>query len=135
MLIVSDDCRIEPARRWRQIAGDALTFTKLQFLSAIFGISVLSTLAVTKVISPIPRYDLVLLLCLAVQWLMVKSRMESVEELKVISMFHVLGLALEVWKVRHGSWNYPDAGVLRIGDVPLYSGFMYSSVASYITQA
>jgi uncharacterized membrane protein YoaT (DUF817 family) len=119
----------------RNLLADAITFTRLQFLSAIFGIAVFAILAATKLYSPIPRYDLILILCLGVQWLMIRTHLETLEELKVISLFHVLGLAIEVWKVRHGSWSYPDAGYLRIGEVPLYSGFMYSSVASYITQA
>ena len=97
--------------------------------------SVFAILALTKFVSPIPRYDLILLVCILVQWLMIRSRLESIDELKVISLFHLIGLVLEVWKVQHGSWRYPDEGILRIGDVPLYSGFMYSSVASYITQA
>jgi len=47
----------------------------------------------------------------------------------------LIGLALEVFKVRTGSWAYPDAGVVRVGGVPVFSGFMYASVGSYICQA
>ena len=119
----------------RDVLCDLFEFTRLQFLSAIFGISVFVILAATGAWSPIPRYDLVLLLCLAVQWLMVRYKLESIGELKTICIFHALGLALEVWKVHHGSWAYPDEGLIRIGGVPLYSGFMYASVASYICQA
>ena len=114
---------------------DLLEFTRLQFLSAIFGITLFVILAATKLYSPIPRYDLILILCLGVQWWMLRSGMESLAELKVISLFHVLGLAMEVWKVHHGSWSYPDEGYLRIGGVPIYSGFMYAAVAGYICQA
>src|SRR5688572_15130010 len=99
----------------QNLLADAITFTRLQFLSAISGIAVFAILAVTKLYSPIPRYDLVLILCLAVQWFMIRTGLETLEELRVISLFHTLGLALEVWKVRHGSWSYPDAGFLRIG--------------------
>ena len=49
--------------------------------------------------------------------------------------FHLIGLALEVFKVHTGSWAYPDAGVVRVGGVPVFSGFMYASVGSYICQA
>jgi uncharacterized membrane protein YoaT (DUF817 family) len=42
---------------------------------------------------------------------------------------------LEIWKVNHGSWSYPDEGYLRTGGVPIYSGFMYAAVAGYICQA
>ncbi|CCQ23586.1 Uncharacterized protein yoaT [Listeria monocytogenes N53-1] len=34
-----------------------------------------------------------------------------------------------------GSWSYPEPGFMKILGVPLYSGFMYASVASYICQA
>ena len=44
--------------------------------------------------------------------------------------FHLIGLALEVFKVHTGSWAYPDAGMVRIGGVPVFSGFMDTSVGS-----
>jgi uncharacterized membrane protein YoaT (DUF817 family) len=34
-----------------------------------------------------------------------------------------------------GSWSYPGEAYSKILGVPLYGGFMYASVASYITQA
>ena len=49
--------------------------------------------------------------------------------------FHLVGLALELFKVRQGSWSYPDTGHASIGGVPLYSGFMYAAVGSYVCQA
>jgi uncharacterized membrane protein YoaT (DUF817 family) len=39
-----------------------------------------------------------------------------------------------VFKTDAGSWIYPEAGVLRIGGVPLFSGFMYASIGSYIAR-
>src|SRR3712207_3675567 len=53
----------------------------------------------------------------------------------VIFGFHLVGLALELYKVRQGSWSYPDTGLATIGGVPLYSGFMYAAVGSYVCQA
>lgn len=119
------------------LARDFLCFAYLQALSSIFGISVFLILAVTKVIvvPGLPRYDLILVICLAVQWLMVKTNLETRDEVKVISLFHVIGLILEIYKVHSGSWAYPEEGYLKIAGVPLYSGFMYAAVASYITQA
>ena len=60
---------------------------------------------------------------------------ETWRELGVICAFHLIGLALEVFKVHTGSWAYPDAGVVRVDGVPVFSGFMYASVGSYICQA
>ncbi|CAI6084543.1 hypothetical protein COHCIP112018_04373 [Cohnella sp. JJ-181] len=66
---------------------------------------------------------------------MLLAKLETVDELKVVTMFHVIGLGLELFKVQMGSWAYPEDAWFKIGGVPLYSGFMYASVASYICQA
>jgi uncharacterized membrane protein YoaT (DUF817 family) len=123
--------------RPRLLLQDFLRFTWLQVLSSLFGISVFLILAFTRIVDVpgIPRYDLIFILCLAVQWLMVKTKLETWDEVKVISLFHLIGLVLEIYKVHHGSWAYPEDGYLKVAGVPLYSGFMYAAVASYITQA
>jgi uncharacterized membrane protein YoaT (DUF817 family) len=33
-----------------------------------------------------------------------------------------------------GSWTYPEHSLLRIAGVPLFSGFMYASVGSYLAR-
>lgn len=112
------------------------TFGIQQALSCLFPVAVFLTLAVSRLVPPIlPRYDFIFLICVLVQWLMVRYKLESRDELKVISMFHVIGLILEIYKVHMGSWAYPEFAYLKIWGVPLYSGFMYASVASYICQA
>jgi uncharacterized membrane protein YoaT (DUF817 family) len=42
---------------------------------------------------------------------------------------------MDIYKTSAGSWAYPEASVLKIGLVPLFSGFMYSAVGSYIARA
>jgi uncharacterized membrane protein YoaT (DUF817 family) len=42
---------------------------------------------------------------------------------------------MEVFKTAHGSWIYPEASLLRIGGVPLFSGFMYAAIGSYLARA
>jgi len=123
--------------RLKILARDFGQFVWLQALSSLFGISVFLILAFTRVvhIPGLPRYDLIFILCLGVQCVLVRSKLETWDEVKVISLFHVIGLALEIYKIHVGSWAYPEDAYLKIGGVPLYSGFMYSSVASYITQA
>lgn len=121
--------------RW---IGKALAdFTKKEALSCAFAFSVIAALLATRYLSVpgIARYDLLLLICLGVQVMLWKLGWETTEELKLTAWFHVLGLILEIFKTSHGSWSYPNPGVLSIAGVPLFSGFMYSSVASYITQA
>lgn len=84
-----------------------------------------------------PRYDVLLLMALGIQAWMLWSGRESVDELKAICLFHVLGFALEVFKTSGGirSWSYPDFAYTKVWGVPLFSGFMYAAVGSYIIQA
>jgi uncharacterized membrane protein YoaT (DUF817 family) len=108
-----------------------------QTLSCIFPVAIFLTLAISKFIH-IPllnRYDFIFIVCLFVQFVMVYLKLETIDELKVISMFHLIGFALEVFKVHMGSWVYPESAIFKYWGVPLYSGFMYASVASYICQA
>jgi len=85
----------------------------------------------------IPRYDVLLVVALALQVWLVWSRLETRDELKAVCLFHAVGFALEVFKVSGaiGSWSYPDFGYTKIWGVPLFAGFMYASVGSYIIQA
>ncbi len=50
------------------------------------------------------------------------------------SIFHVVGTAMEIFKTSVGSWIYPEASILRIGGVPLFTGFMYAAIGSYIAR-
>ncbi|WP_083443539.1 DUF817 domain-containing protein [Ornithinibacillus contaminans] len=106
-------------------------------LSCLFPVVIFTSLAITQIIPLpfLPRYDWLLIICLFMQWVMVRSGLETKDELKVITLFHLIGLALEVFKVHMGSWAYPDNGYFKVFDVPLYSGFMYASVASFLCQA
>ena len=112
-------------------------FVAKEAASASFALGIFLCLGITKLIHipGLPRYDLVFTLCVGIQLVMVRFKWESLEELKMIFLFHVLGLGLEIYKVAHGSWAYPEPGYLKLGNVPLYSGFMYSSIGSYICQA
>lgn len=113
------------------------TFTYKQALCCIFPGIIFISLALTKLLEIpfIARYDLLLLICILTQLLLIKFRLETWDELKVIMVFHVIGLMLEIYKVHMGSWSYPEPGFAKILGVPLYSGFMYASIASYICQA
>ncbi|MFC0525050.1 DUF817 domain-containing protein [Pontibacillus salicampi] len=112
-------------------------FTYQQAMASLFPALIFLTLAGTKIISVpgIPRYDLILLACIGIQICMLWTGLETKDELKVITLFHVLGLTLELFKVHMGSWSYPGEAYSKIAGVPLYSGFMYASVASYIVQS
>jgi uncharacterized membrane protein YoaT (DUF817 family) len=88
-------------------------------------------------IAGLPRYDVLLLIALLMQIWMLWTRLETLDELKAICIFHAVGFALEAFKVsaQIKSWSYPDFAYTKIFEVPLFSGFMYAAVGSYIIQA
>ena len=87
--------------------------------------------------SLISRPDLLFLSAVTIQILMVLTKLETVDEAKTIALFHIIGLVLELYKTSAfvASWKYPELGLLHIAAVPLYSGFMYASIGSYIAQS
>jgi uncharacterized membrane protein YoaT (DUF817 family) len=107
----------------------ACLFAGLFFL-AVFGLPRAGFLGV-------PRYDLLLLIAVAIQAWMVWAKLETWDELKAITLFHVIGFGLEVFKTSSsiGSWSYPDFAYTKLFGVPLFSGFMYAAVGSYIIQS
>jgi len=85
--------------------------------------------------APLARYDFLFLAALGVQVLLLILRMETVREAKVILVFHVVGTIMELFKTSVGSWTYPEHNFFRIGHVPLFSGFMYASVGSFLARS
>ncbi|MFI5842140.1 DUF817 domain-containing protein [Catenuloplanes sp. NPDC051500] len=113
-----------------------LRFGYHEAVSCMFAVAVFAMLAVTSVVPlPIARYDALLAGCLALTVLLWAVGVETGREVLVIGLFHLVGLALELFKVRTGSWAYPGEAFSKIGGVPLYSGFMYAAVGSYMCQA
>jgi uncharacterized membrane protein YoaT (DUF817 family) len=121
--------------------GDRLNFLfafiRKHIIACTFPFSLVASLAITKVIQipGLPRYDLLFVLCLAIQYLMIKFKMESWRDAAVVGAFHILGLGLEIYKVNQGSWSYPEFSYLKICGAPIYSGFMHGSVASFMCLA
>ena len=85
----------------------------------------------------LPRYDALLIFALIVQAAMVWFKLETLDELKAITLFHIVGFVLEVFKTSTSiqSWAYPDFAYTKVLNVPLFTGFMYAAVGSYIIQA
>jgi|SRR3989344_3307092 len=85
----------------------------------------------------IARYDFIFLATLGLQLVLYLAKMETKDEVKVIFLFHIIGLVLELYKTNPaiGSWSYPEDAFFKISTVPLYSGFMYAAIGSYISQA
>jgi uncharacterized membrane protein YoaT (DUF817 family) len=127
------------ASPWSFWAGELFHFTRKEAMACWFaGLFFLSVWLVPRSgVAGIARYDLLLLIALVIQLGMLAAGKETWDELKAICVFHVLGFALEVFKTSSGikSWSYPDPAFTKLWGVPLFSGFMYAAVGSYIIQA
>ena len=119
-------------------AFEFLMFGLKQAWACLFGGLMLAVLIGTALWwpqgAPIHRYDFVVVMALLIQAAMLGFKLESVEEAGVILIFHVVGTIMELFKTAYGSWIYPEPAVLRIAAVPLFSGFMYAAVGSYIAR-
>lgn len=85
----------------------------------------------------LPRYDFLFLAAILLQIILYYTKIETWDEVKTIFLFHIVGLLLELYKTNPAvlSWSYPEEAFFKIATVPLYSGFMYAAVGSYIAQA
>ncbi len=138
---------LQPARRfirrtllrlppgWREF----VLFGLKMAWSCLFGGAMLSLLIATHLFWPahaaIHRYDFLFGAAIIIQIGMLWSRLETFGEMKVILLYHLIGTAMEVFKTHTGSWTYPEASVFHIGGVPLFTGFMYGAVGSFIARA
>lgn len=116
-----------------------LVFGIKQAWACLFGGLLLLGMIVTRYAypddAPVARYDFLVLYALAIQATFLLTRLERPSEAVVILIFHLVGTAMEVFKTEAGSWLYPEDNLLRIGGVPLFSGFMYAAVGSYFARA
>jgi uncharacterized membrane protein YoaT (DUF817 family) len=126
-------------RRSTAIFYEFLRFGVKEAWACLFGALMLVLLAGTFLWYPkdaaLARYDFLVLASVALQVILMALRFETLEEAKVILAFHVVGTAMEVYKTATGSWIYPEASLLRIAGVPLFTGFMYGAIGSYMTRA
>jgi len=83
---------------------------------------------------PLARYDALLIYAVGLQALFLLFRLETWAEARVILLFHLTGTAMEIFKVSAGSWSYPEPALIKLWGVPLFSGFMYAAVGSYIAR-
>jgi len=116
-------------------AVEAVLFVLKMGWAALFGGLLLLAIIGSKLIWQadwlIARYDALVVFAVATQALFLWKGLETWEEARVILLFHITGTAMELFKVHAGSWAYPEAVVLKLMGVPLFSGFMYASVGSF----
>jgi uncharacterized membrane protein YoaT (DUF817 family) len=122
------------------IAGlyEFLRFGIKQGWACLFGGLMVALLIATKLWYPggalLERYDFLFIAAILIQAVLIAMRLETMEEAKVILLFHVVGTAMEIFKTSVGSWAYPEASMLRVGGAPLFAGFMYAAVGSYLAR-
>lgn len=127
-----------PAGGARSKLTEFVVFGLKQGWACIFGAALLVVLMAARLWYPdsagLARNDFLTLAAVVIQILMVAFRLETLRELRVIILFHLVGTVMELFKTDVGSWAYEAEGVLRIGAVPLFSGFMYAAVGSYMVR-
>jgi uncharacterized membrane protein YoaT (DUF817 family) len=131
--------RVMAQKRWTAWLYEFVRFGLKQGWACLFG-----GIAVTLMIgtwrfypasAPLARYDFLFLCMVAVQAILLASRLETSDEAKVILIYHLVGTLMEIFKTKVGSWIYPEPSLLRIAGVPLFTGFMYGCIGSYLCRA
>ncbi len=119
--------------------GEFVRFGLKQAYACIFGGFLLLMIVVTRFWYPIEglyRYDFLFLAAVLFQIILLATKLESAREAAMILVFHILATLMELFKTSEaiGSWSYPEAFSIGIARVPLFAGFMYSAVGSYIAR-
>jgi len=121
---------------WTAALYEFLRFGVKQAWACLFGGIAVGLMLLTWTFypahAPLARYDFLFLCMLAVQAALLAAGLETWEEAKVILIYHFVGTAMELFKTATGSWIYPEPSLIRLGGVPLFSGFMYSCIGSYL---
>jgi uncharacterized membrane protein YoaT (DUF817 family) len=111
---------------------------KMAWASLYAGLMLLLLIATKFVWRPdwaLTRYDFLLVAAIMIQFTLLAFRLETPKEALVILIYHVVGTIMEVFKTKAGSWTYPEPSLVRIGGVPLFTGFMYAAVGSFMVRA
>lgn len=129
------DAGHQPHRPVRLAVTEFLVFGAKQAWACTFGALLLATMVVVHLTVPLAaRNDVLTVSAGVIQVGMLVFGLETVREFRVVLVFHVVGTAMEVFKTHVGSWEYGSAGWLVVAGVPLFSGFMYGAVGSYMVR-
>jgi uncharacterized membrane protein YoaT (DUF817 family) len=131
--------RLMARRRWTSALYEFIRFGLKQGWACLFGGIAVFLMIATWWFYPatawLPRYDFLFLCMITVQIALLAGGLETSDEAKVILIYHVVGTAMEIFKTQAGSWIYPEPNFFRVGGVPLFSGFMYACIGSYLCRA
>lgn len=116
-----------------------IAFGLKQAWASMFGGFLLLLMIVTRYWYPVHglyRYDFIFIAAVLFQIFLLAARLETPKESLVIILFHIVATGMELFKTSAaiGSWSYPEPFVIGIGNVPLFAGFMYSAVGSYLAR-
>ena len=111
-----------------------------QAYACVFGGYLLAIMVITSYWYPLEslhRYDFIFLAAVTFQLFLLATKLETIEEFIIIGVFHLVATVMEIFKTSDaiGSWTYPEDYFFGIANVPLFTGFMYSAVGSYIVRA
>ena len=125
--------------RARNLLTEFIAFGLKEAQASIFVGSFFVLLFTSKYVSlgSLARYDFLFISAILIQIVLYVTKIETWDEVKTIFLFHIIGLILEAYKTNPaiGSWSYPEEAFFKNGTVPLFSGFMYAAIGSYIAQA
>lgn len=119
-----------------------LNFMTKATSAALFGLLLLVAFAFTAPMGSheyygFYRYDYLLFFALTIQVCLLYLKLESWEEAKVIALFHIMAMGMEIFLTHPAiaSWQYPQPAVFKLFTVPLFAGFMYSAVGSFFARS
>lgn len=119
--------------------GPLWAFAIKQAWAALFGGLMLGAILLTSYVDLpfLTRYDWLFVFAILIQAFMLLAKLEKPHEVITIVLFHLVGLGMELFKTSSqiGSWSYPGDAIFKLGNVPLFSGFMYAAVGSYMARA
>lgn len=109
--------------------------------AALFGLLLLLAFVITYQMhwpmAGIYRYDALLAYALIIQVFLVYFKLETPREVWVIAIFHLMAMLMELFLThpKIASWHYPEPAIFRLYTVPLFAGFMYSAVGSFLARS
>ena len=101
------------------------SFIQQAVSAALFGILLLLAFVITAQMGSesylgLFRYDYLLFYALMIQLCMLYLKLESWAEAKVIALFHILAMIMEIFLTHPqiASWQYPQPAIFKLYTVP-----------------
>jgi uncharacterized membrane protein YoaT (DUF817 family) len=131
----------EKSIKIEEIFKELYYFLKQNFYSAIYWIILIFIILISGLIPSeiISKYDFIFIIVIFLQIFLILFKIETKKEFVVILIFHAIATVMEIFKTSDAiwSWKYPDTqnSFFVLWNIPLFVGFLYSAVWSYISRA